>query len=216
MIKQVTSKKLLILLTMIISIVLIGCGGNSSNKQDIEEALQGKWIFYQTIEGIDINCIYEFENGQVYATMGTLDPNVGTYKINNSVVIITYDGGTEVELPYTYTNGTLSLELSGVQLHKEEDIKQSIKATEEQIESIALDAVYKHLQSVYDFRWDIPSTKYETGSITALNNGKGYEVKGVLYLYNDYGEYADKARFSVTVKDKNGKMKAEMPEIDVQ
>lgn len=214
--KQVTGKKLLILLTMIMSIVLIGCSGNSSNKKDIEEELQGKWICYQTIEGIDISCSYEFENGQVYATLGTFDPNVGTYKIDNSVVTITYGGGGEVELPYTYTNGNLSLEMLGVQLYKEEDIKQSIKATEEQIESVALDAVYNYLKSVYDFKWDIPSTQYETGSITALDGGKGYEVKGVLYLYNDYGEYADKARFSVTVKDKNGKMKAETPEIDVQ
>lgn len=213
--KQVSGKKRIALLIMIISIFLIGCG-NSSNKKDIEEALQGKWIFYQTIEGIDINCSYEFENGQVYATLGTLDPNVGTYKIDNSGIVITYDGGTEVEISYKYTNGNLSLEMSGVSLYKEDNVKQSVKVTEELIESIALDAVYKHLQNSYSFMWDIPSTKYETGSIKALGNGKGYEVKGVLYLYNDYGEYTDKARFSVTVKeDKNGNMKADMPEIDV-
>ncbi len=77
--------------------------------------------------------------------------------------------------------------------------------TESDIEDMAVLALYRELMSAKDNIgrplaqvYDIDSTRYSIGSING-NSSDGWVVKGTFSLYNDYGEYREKGRFTANI-----------------
>lgn len=107
-------KKVIVVLTAMLMIMALFTGCNSSKKEDlikaVDEALQGEWT-------VDVNengqSVYNFDNGQVSLqaiVIGlALEPNVGTYEIDESYINVTLENGVEQNLPYTYEDGQLSI-----------------------------------------------------------------------------------------------------------
>lgn len=92
---------------------LTACG---SKNNDVNNALQGKWVAKWTAEGVNISRYYSFKNDSYTtggrALFGELDTENGTYKINGNKVVLTPDDGSEGKsLDYTYNekSGELTL-----------------------------------------------------------------------------------------------------------
>ena len=215
--KQFKKKILTILLTVIVLLGLFGCSTQVSEGNELEEMIQGKWVFTNNHDGVSGKGIYIFDEGDVslQAVIGGLEltPNVGTYEIVDSKIKITFDNGTEQSLKCVYKE-------EGFAIGKVENDETTLLYKEksyEEIEMVVSASIYEYLQSCYEYgEWDLPSTTYETGSITVSYDGRSYEVKGILYLYDKYGEFANKARYSVNVNvSAYGKADARIQEVEI-
>lgn len=204
-------KKIILVLSLIILVCvgICGCGESEEDRlKRIDDALQGEW---RSEENESITIVYVFSQGKMEANIALGDTevnaNTGTYEIGESTIKIDYDlgEGDIVELNYSFENGILTLADNSGELHKADanktvtNDKSNIEnPTEEDIEDYALSELYEHLERVYGEYYNISESRYKIGSINS--NGNKHEVKGTLYLYDDYGSLDETATFCVPLE----------------
>lgn len=96
--------------------------------------------------------------------------------------------------------------------------KMTSAELEEAVTDAAMDAVIHSMKTnpLIKSKCDINSTKYKIGSIIE-KKAYNYEVNGILYLYNKYGEYVDSTTFtcsSVVVLEDGGSVS--MGSVDIK
>lgn len=201
---------LALLLIIVMCTVLSACGESEEDVlAKVDEALQGEW---RSEEDESITTIFVFDQGKMEINVdigGTeVNANTGTYEIGESTIKINYDLGEQdiVELDYSFENNELTLSDKSVgTLYKTESEKTVTndksnieRPSEEDIKNYALSELYEWLERVYGEYYDIPATKYKFGSFES--NGDTYEVKGTIYLYDEYGSVDESATFNVPVE----------------
>ena len=108
------NKSLLFLLSIIPLFTLSSC---KSKPNPIQQALQGRWVYGWNASAIGVDCytMYEFtENGVTHLFIrddgnGIVEEDHGTYKITEDAIILTFEGKSQVQMDYTFENGSLKL-----------------------------------------------------------------------------------------------------------
>jgi hypothetical protein len=106
-------KFFLLLMVAAMCLTLAACGNKEA---DIRDALQGSWVAEWTAMGKSLNRYYTFK-GDKYTTggeaaFGPVSTKTGTFTVEDSVIKLTPDDGSEPStLDYTYNekNGTIIL-----------------------------------------------------------------------------------------------------------
>lgn len=217
-----------IILVLIMSMSLCACGKSSKVKEEAEkekliakaeELLQGTWSIPAGDAGL-ATAEYTFKNGELSCTliaMGIpLEPQKGKYIIDESAIKIIYSSENEYIINYTIENDTLILtDPDKGTIFERVEVKPASEITEEDIEYVAMKEVYSYLSAVYGKFYDVSATRYKVGKITP-NGESGYNVKGSLSLYDDYGNFDENATFEIDVVfDSIGRLTAELPKIKI-
>ena len=106
----------LLIAVMILICGLVGCGVNT---EEVKSALTGTWGYYYNASAVEQDCyqLYQFSSDDTVVSAWVNEDapsksskHMGTYKINNSTIVIDYSDGKKSDtIEYTFNEGTLKL-----------------------------------------------------------------------------------------------------------
>lgn len=112
-------KTVAIVLCVVVCLSLCACGSAE------EELQKGIWCRERTVMGSKMLQEFEFEaDGSFVCTLrinGTFKGlEMGTYKMGDSQIVLTYESGDEIKMDYTYESGKLTLKIGEDTLYNRE------------------------------------------------------------------------------------------------